>query len=317
MLGVNGMRDDGRSESLDGLRGIAVILTFCVHFFGTAIFLKYRASPDLLSIGQMKNAGDSLLFALFRSHYGVYLFFIISGFLIGRIVIADTPPFYRRFLWRRIQRIYPPFLLSFALAVIARVTYGGGYDPVSMPTLSGVIANLLFLNGLSALNVQVLIPNNVTWSLFFEMTFYIIAPFSWLVAPGRAGLIVLSCFGLWLAIILPDQASAPLFVPLFAGALLACVPAPRLRDYMKRIPSVVVAAIFDGCRMVMGKHWAIPIHVGFSWARDAVGRFCGLRRWLVVEDSGYAASRMVGARVIFLLSSSLACPVWVARAFSY
>jgi len=61
-----------------------------------------------------------------------------------------------------------------------------------MPTLSGVIANLLFLNGLRALNVQVIIPNNVTWSLFYEMTFYILAPLSWLIAPGRAGLIVLS-----------------------------------------------------------------------------------------------------------------------------
>ena len=46
------------------------------------------------------------------SNYGVYLFFILSGFLIGRMFIA-SPISYTTFIARRFARIYPAFLCPF------------------------------------------------------------------------------------------------------------------------------------------------------------------------------------------------------------
>jgi peptidoglycan/LPS O-acetylase OafA/YrhL len=44
---------DVRIGALDGLRGVAVILTFCVHYFGTYLLLTLGKMPGILSFKEM------------------------------------------------------------------------------------------------------------------------------------------------------------------------------------------------------------------------------------------------------------------------
>src|SRR5260370_6139267 len=134
-----------RIGALDGLRGVAVILTFCVHYFGTYLLLTLGKTPDLSSSKEMVTFSGQVSYVLFRSHYGVYLFFGISGFLIGRIVVTSKSQSYLQFMKRRLLRIYPPFLFSLAVIVLFRITCQGGDDALSKPTFLGVLGNLLFL----------------------------------------------------------------------------------------------------------------------------------------------------------------------------
>ena len=73
-------------KTLDGLRGIAVILVILAH-------------------GLIINCG----------WLGVQLFFVLSGYLITKILLNDTNytvGFYlKRFYWRRALRIFPIYFL--------------------------------------------------------------------------------------------------------------------------------------------------------------------------------------------------------------
>src|SRR5258708_38376677 len=90
-----------RVGQLDGLRGVAVGLVVLFHY-GSAI------------------TGSRLLLPIIsRGWVGVDLFFVMSGFLIGGIVVAnrDAVNFYSVFYLRRFLRIFP--LYYFLLTVVA------------------------------------------------------------------------------------------------------------------------------------------------------------------------------------------------------
>ena len=151
----------GHEAALDGVRGLAVALVFFVHI--------HRI------VGPILDEGTDLAFVLsaicVTGQVGVYLFFVLSGFLIYGIVLARRPS-YPRFLWRRIQRIYPTFLAVAWLHVIVSLV---------SPTLSklpdGVAERAEYI--VSAL---VLLPDlspdpplvTVAWTLRYEMAFYLL-----------------------------------------------------------------------------------------------------------------------------------------------
>ena len=109
-----------------------------------------RARPSTsqrASFASLTLRASALLFWLYRSHHGVFLFFVLSGFLIGRMwwprqAHAATA----RFAWRRTLRIYPAFLLAFAARSPSRYA-SGTWTPPDWPRLVG---NLLLLNGAPA-----------------------------------------------------------------------------------------------------------------------------------------------------------------------
>ena len=151
-------------SALEGLRGFSVILVFCVHLFGWLLFVRSGISPDNAALRDFTGA-NLLLAWLSFSHHGVHIFFVLSGFLIGRML--QRPGFeLATFLRHRCIRIYPAFLLSLAIAVVFRVAVIGDM-PLSASLL---IENVLLLNGIPALGTAAYNP--VTWSLFNELAFY-------------------------------------------------------------------------------------------------------------------------------------------------
>jgi peptidoglycan/LPS O-acetylase OafA/YrhL len=143
--------------SIDGLRAIAVIGVILYHLH-----------PDLLPGGFV----------------GVDVFFVISGFLITRIILAESEAgqfSFRQFYQRRIARIFPVFfVVLLATLVTAKLIYTpDNFSAVgSMAAASSLcIANLKLLFQGHYFQIE---PDSQPlmhyWSLSVEEQFYLILP---------------------------------------------------------------------------------------------------------------------------------------------
>lgn len=99
----------GHMKALDGYRGLAVLLVMWSHFIAI--------SP---AWGEVTGPVERLLHA---GHYGVDMFFVLSGFLITGILLdaKGRAGYFKVFIMRRVLRIFP--LYYTVLAVI----YGGAW----------------------------------------------------------------------------------------------------------------------------------------------------------------------------------------------
>lgn len=150
-----------RSLPLEGLRGLAIILVFVSHVeivFGHAL-----TAPGKLMIQISTQIGET----------GVELFFLLSGYLIYRTCLRPNIDL-GRFLLRRVQRIYPAFIVVFAIYLLIAFVLG---RPARMPAeqpemLLYVLENLLLIPGIA--DIPALIPS--AWSLSYEFVFYLTFP---------------------------------------------------------------------------------------------------------------------------------------------
>ncbi len=228
--------------ALDGLRGVAVLLVFCVHAAGNAAAVLAGLDLGHESFLSLPTWPQRVLFWLQRSHHGVFLFFVLSGFLIGRMWWPRPQASYTRFAWRRTLRIYPAFLLSFVASMLF-VRFTGPMVEFDLPR---VLGNLIFLNGMPGATVVPL--NIVTWSLFYEMTFYLGFPLLVLAALRASPRLVYAVpvagivvpLGLALA---GADALVLCWALLFAGVALA-LWRDRLASVLARIPVWVVVAAY-------------------------------------------------------------------------
>ncbi len=228
--------------ALDGLRGFAVLLVFCVHAAGNAAAVVTGLDLGHASFMSLATWSQRALFWLQRSHHGVFLFFVLSGYLIGRMWWPRPQLSYARFAWRRTLRIYPAFLLSF-VASLFFVRFTGAQVALDAWRLVG---NLLFLNGAPAAAVVPL--NIVTWSLFYEMSFYLVFPLL-LLAATRASTPVarwVPAVGIVVPVALAFAGADPLVLCwslLFGGVALA-FGHDRAVHALARIPAALVAVLY-------------------------------------------------------------------------
>ena len=152
----------GRIVPMEGMRGLAALLVFFVHF--RALFGHYAA-------GTLLDKPIDILGTL--GHTGVDLFFILSGYLIYGIVMDHRFNF-GRFLGRRIRRLYPTFLAVFAVCLVASYMFPTRSKLPQSPSAAVpfIVANLLMLPGM--LPVRAIIT--VAWSLSYEWFFYLSLP---------------------------------------------------------------------------------------------------------------------------------------------
>lgn len=152
-----------RLLAMEGLRGIAIILVFFVHFGG----LIEPWTPANTVTASIRSVLAK------TGHTGVDLFFVLSGFLIYSALIRKPRP-YTRFVNRRVQRIYPVFLAIFALYVALSFAFPGQRKfPLDAASAGKYFAeNLFLLPGLLPLDPMI----TVSWSLSYEMGFYLALP---------------------------------------------------------------------------------------------------------------------------------------------
>jgi peptidoglycan/LPS O-acetylase OafA/YrhL len=157
-----------RILALDGLRGIAILLVLSRHsIFGMETGSTW--ANRLLALGRL-------------SWSGVDLFFVLSGFLIGGILLdaRESPRYYTTFYARRAYRILPLyfaitflFLLHHLPLRVLPAAFGES-SPLNIPWLS----YLTFTQSFFMIHLGWYGPAAmaVTWSLAVEEQFYLVTP---------------------------------------------------------------------------------------------------------------------------------------------
>jgi peptidoglycan/LPS O-acetylase OafA/YrhL len=268
----------GRIPELDGLRGMAILLVMVGHYFSV---------PGI-------GAASLLNGYWFRLGWtGVDLFFVLSGFLIGGILLSarDSPNYFKTFYARRFFRIIPLYYAWILIYVILSVT-AGNYLSTRVGSVQkvdiSILAHLLFLQ-----NFHEFLKGSVsfwwfssTWSLAVEEQFYLVAPLLVKYLSRRALAIVLVCVtlcapvlrfavlknfseGPWLAYrLMPCRADS-----LAVGVLAALLwNNPRARAWLETHALILyglVAALFAGVAYLWRYHSdpLLPLTqtAGYTW----------------------------------------------------
>jgi peptidoglycan/LPS O-acetylase OafA/YrhL len=129
---------------------------------------------------------------------GVDLFFVLSGFLIGGLLIRELERHgsidITRFLVRRGLKIYPAYFVFIAYLILVptakALASGSGWAATLADQWTKYWPNLLFLQNYVGSN-----PAGHTWSLAVEEHFYLLLPFALvaLAATGRIRLLIPLC----------------------------------------------------------------------------------------------------------------------------
>lgn len=159
-----------RIPELDGLRGIAILLVISFHYLNNQL------------VGSTEFTGKFLGKITSFGWVGVDLFFVLSGFLIGSILLRNkgSRNYFSSFYLRRLVRIIPNYyLLLFIFMTITAVPwFTGNYFLTGnnvLPSWSyfAMIHNFYMANLANLENDAM----SVTWSIGIEEQFYIVFPF--------------------------------------------------------------------------------------------------------------------------------------------
>jgi peptidoglycan/LPS O-acetylase OafA/YrhL len=151
---------------IEGLRAFAVVAVIINHF-----------APQLLPGGYL----------------GVDIFFVISGYVISRLLLVNTgllqKDFFKQFFARRVARILPALVICVSIAMVLVAMF---VQPLSINYWTNAITGISSSIGLSNMFLVVEQSNYFgsladfnffthTWSLCVEIQFYLLFPFIFLV----------------------------------------------------------------------------------------------------------------------------------------
>lgn len=223
MFGESHTRPANYEPHIDGIRCIAVLSVLFYHF-------EYKAIPG--------------------GFVGVDVFFVISGFLITRLLLKDVKQetfSFKRFYMRRIRRLAPALLATLVVTFIVASVF---LTPSHFQRFSGAslaslfsVSNIFFWSEAGYFDATAeLKPLLHTWSLSVEEQFYLVWPALLFFMRARSARIIAIVFALLFVVSLVAARigtahipSATFFLMPFRvyefaiGALLALIPLARLR----------------------------------------------------------------------------------------
>jgi exopolysaccharide production protein ExoZ len=165
-----------RHAGLDLLRALAIALTCLMHFVWVIGAWRYQRDFELFPISAARSVDEGIWMWLYHSQHGVYLFFVLSGFLLTSRWFAQSPPTLARYLRDRALRTLPGAWLAISVALILLAVAG------KAPADAGLrwLENAFFLNWFRSDDTHHLLI--VTWSLQAEWIFYLLLPVVWFLA---------------------------------------------------------------------------------------------------------------------------------------
>jgi peptidoglycan/LPS O-acetylase OafA/YrhL len=219
---------------VDGLRGIAILAVLFHHLTAVYLTTTQRLGAVTLPADWKLVVPQSFIVSLgYTAHYGVQLFFVISGFVLALPYVEHyrtgrPRPRLLPYYLRRLVRLEPVYLLNMLLAFgLIYLTNLGWREFIPHLGPSLLYMHALICGGSSWIN-------GVAWSLEVEIQFYLVMPLlAFLLAPPsprwRRGVLLTLVVGLallstgWIENAGPLWAkSLPRFLHFFlAGFLLA------------------------------------------------------------------------------------------------
>jgi len=256
-----------RDRILDAWRGVGILFVIAHHMF----YFHWSVFRDFYVAHATSGIVEELLWRLDQwlvwfsersGPLGVKLFFVVSGYIITRLMLEEES---RRgslslyaFYVRRVFRILPAYLAYIALVAGFAAL---GWAPLSGADAAGALA--------FACNTGVSCGWQVihTWTLAVEMQFYLLWPLVFVVLPNRlrenflAGLIgvliTLSAFEVGLAGGWIDNGAS--FACIALGALYAV--SGNFREFLERRgPAALVLGIL-AVVLLWFFHWSVAAHV--------------------------------------------------------
>jgi peptidoglycan/LPS O-acetylase OafA/YrhL len=137
----------GRLEHVDVLRGVAALMV-CVSHLGH-------------NQGWFDEAAEPL------GHAGAYVFFVISGYLIPKVLSRESyrPSHFPSYFAKRVTRLHPPFIAALAITcILSFFAARAKHTPIGW-SATDVLSQAFYLDSPD--------DNPVFWTLQVEMCFYI------------------------------------------------------------------------------------------------------------------------------------------------
>lgn len=201
-------------NSLNGIRGFAVLLVLFSHASNSGLSIH----PELSFSG--------------AGRYGVFLFFVLSAFLLTRQFLESNPskeelkPFIRHYFLRRVLRIYPLFIASITVYYLLNVI---GYSVINLNEVD-LIKHIVLLEG-----------EGIFWTIPVEFQYYFVLPIVALILSKAENAIVTTIFILafsvfwWLAFPPEYVANLVPFAPIFIIGSCAAFVSHRLNNSQQRL----------------------------------------------------------------------------------
>jgi peptidoglycan/LPS O-acetylase OafA/YrhL len=288
----------GRIPELDGLRGVAITMVVVHHYFLEPI----RAAPGTW-LSHIQAAGR-------LAWSGVDLFFVLSGFLIGGILLdaRDSSNYFQVFYTRRFFRIVPIYTVflfaAFCIFQVGNLGDGNRFTWLFQGRLPWA-PHLVFLQNFWMVKANTFGPAilGLTWSLAVEEQFYLTLPglvrflrtrqLVWMFVGGILGAPILRVAAhvfwpnhvlIWYAM-MPCRADALLLGAL--GAVALRNPLWRLRLEGNRRAMLCALFFLAAGVAVLTKLWGAPnfavVTAGFTWL--ALFYACFLLYAVIHKDS--------------------------------
>ena len=153
----------GRVDSIRGLAALTVAIFHCMHVYSVNGISAIHAIA-FYELHDPEVAIARIFLALFNGNAAVSLFFVISGFVLGRSVRRNRQPWLvvgTSFLLKRLMRLYPT--MAVALIAFYVVTFAGS---IVAPSFIGVPSGKGLRNNLALISPDLVWA---TWSLFIEI----------------------------------------------------------------------------------------------------------------------------------------------------
>lgn len=223
----------GKTDRLyvvDFLRGIAAVMVALVHFSDNDSGL----SAHLL-IRQIGAYGAK----------GVQVFFVISGFVLPYSMLRAgySPSRYPKFVWKRIVRLEPPYLVSMAFVILL------GYSASAFPGFRGVQYSISIpqvASHIAYLNRYFGYPSliDVYWTLAIEFQYYLLIGLLFPLIGGRSKLTAWASFLVMLLISQVGNTNfLPFWLPIFAMGMWTFRLSTRLANDREFLAALLIACV--------------------------------------------------------------------------
>lgn len=161
-------------REVDGLRFLAIAPVVIQH-------LSERLERNAAEVFRPGVEFDSAMFMMHRGSVGVFLFFMISGFILGmpfasHYLHGTKPISLKSYYWRRVTRLEPPYIVVLIGITLYLIIIAGQSAKEIIPHF---LASVVYLHSIIFWDWSPINPP--IWTLEIEVQFYVLAPIlAWL-----------------------------------------------------------------------------------------------------------------------------------------